>query len=45
MVERFSAVRDTKRVSQSYMKKRRGEEGDRGEHEEKRGDSREERQI
>ena len=45
MVKRFSTVRDTQKGSQSYMKKRRREEGDRGEQEEKKGDSREERQI
>ena len=45
MVERFSTVQGTQRVSQSYVKKRRGEEGDRSELEEKKGDSREERQI
>ena len=37
-MKRFSTVRDTHRGSQSYMKKRRGQE-------EKRGDSRGERQI
>ena len=44
MVKRFSTVRDTQKGPQSYMKKRR-EEGDRGQQEEKKGDSREERQI
>ena len=46
-------MRDNQRGSQSYMKNRRGrkeievstEEGDRGEHEERKGDSRGERQI
>ena len=45
MVKRFSTVRDTQKGPQSYMKKRRREEGDRGQQEEKKGDSREERQI
>ena len=46
MVERFSTMRDTQRGSQSYMKKRRGRrEIDRDEQEEKKGDSRGERQI
>ena len=53
MVKRFSTMRDNQRGSQSYMKNRRGrkeievstEEGDRGEHEERKGDSRGERQI
>ena len=43
MVKRFSPVRDTQRGSQSYMKER--EEGDRDEQEEKKGDSRGDRQI
>ena len=43
MLKRFSPVRDTQRGSQSYMKER--EEGDRDEQEEKKGDSRGERQI
>ena len=42
-MKRFSPVRDTQRGSQSYMKER--EEGDRDEQEEKKGDSRGERQI
>ena len=33
----FSTVRDSWRGSQSYMEKRRGQEGDRGHQEEKRG--------
>ena len=37
MVKRFFTVRDTQRGSQSYMEKRRGQEGDRGHQEEKRG--------
>ena len=41
MVKRFSTVRDTQRGSLSYMEKR--EEGDRGDQEEKRGKSKEER--
>ena len=41
MVKRFSTVRDTQRGSQSYMKER--EEGDTGEQEEKKRDSRGER--
>ena len=41
----FSIVRDTQRGSQSYMKEKEREEGDRGEQEEKRGDLRGERQI
>ena len=45
MVKRFSTVRDNLRGSQSYMKNRRREEGDRGEQEERKGDSRGERQI
>ena len=44
-MKRFSTVRDTQRGLQSYMKKRRREEGDRGEQEERKGDSRGERQI
>ena len=40
----FSTVRDPQRGSQRYMKKRRGA-GDRGEQEEKKGASREERHI
>ena len=44
MVKRFSPVRDIQRGSQSYMKEER-EEGDRGEQEEKKGDSRGDRQI
>ena len=43
MVKIFSTVRDTQKGSQSYMEKRRGkreigEEGDRGDQEEKRGE-------
>ena len=46
MAKRFSPIRDTQRCSQSYMKKRRGRrEIDRDKHEEKRGDSRGQRQI
>ena len=45
MVNGFSTVRDTQRGSQSYMKAKEREEGDRGEKEEKRGDLRGERQI
>ena len=37
MVRRLSTVRDTQRGSQSYMEKRRGKKGDRGDQEEKRG--------
>ena len=37
MVKRFFTVRDIQRGLQSYMKKRRREEGDRGEQEGKRG--------
>ena len=42
MVKRFFTVRDTQKGSQSYMEKRRGkreigEEGDRGDQKEKRG--------
>ena len=37
VVKRFSTVRDTQRGLQSYMKKRRREEGDRGEQEGKKG--------
>ena len=44
-MKRFSTVRDTQRGSQSYMKKRRGRKEIRDEQEEKRGDSRGERQI
>ena len=44
-MKRFSTVRDTQRGSQSYKKKGEREEEDRGEQEEKRGDSRGERQI
>ena len=48
-MKRFSPMRDNQRGSQSYMKNRRGrkeiEVGDRGEQEEKKGDSRGERQI
>ena len=44
MVKRFSTLRDTQRGSQSYMKKRRGRR-DRDEQEERKGDSRGERQI
>ena len=44
-MKRFSTVRDTQRGSQSYMKKRRGRREIRDEQEEKRGDSRGERQI
>ena len=43
MVKRFTPVRDTKRGSQSYMKKWRGRMEI--EQEEKKGDSRGERQI
>ena len=43
-MKRFYTVRDNQRSSQSYMKNRR-EEGDRGEQEERKGDSRGERQI
>ena len=45
MMKIFSIVRDTQRGSQSYMKEKKREEGDRGEQEEKRGDLRGERQI
>ena len=48
MVKRFSIVRDTQRGSQSYMEKRREEkreEGDRADHEEKRGNQKGERAI
>ena len=44
-MKRFSIVRHTQRGSQSYMKEKEREEGDRGEQEETKGDSREERQI
>ena len=44
MAKRFSTVRDTQRGSHSYMKKRRGRR-ERDEPEEKKGDSRGERQI
>ena len=44
MVKIFSTVRDTQRGSQLHEEEER-EEGDRGEQEEKKGDSREERQI
>ena len=37
MVKKFSTVGDTERGSQSYMEKRRGKKGDRGDQEEKRG--------
>ena len=37
MVKRFSTVRDTQRGSQSYMKKKKKETGDRGDQEKKRG--------
>ena len=37
MMKSFSTVRDTQRGSQSFMEKRRAEEGDRGDQEEKRG--------
>ena len=40
MMKRFSIVRHTQRGSQSYMKEKEREEGDRGEKEEKKGDSR-----
>ena len=43
-MKRFSPMRDTRRGSQSYMKKRRGRR-ERDEQEEKKGDSRGERQI
>ena len=43
-MKRFSTVRDNKRGSQSYMKNRRGRK-ERGEQEERKGDSRGERQI
>ena len=45
MVKRLSTVRDNQRVSQSYMKYRRGRKEIRGEQEERKGDSRGERQI
>ena len=38
-------MRDNLRGSQSYMKNRRREEGDRGEQKERKGDSRGDRQI
>ena len=38
-------MRDNQRGSQSYMKERRGRRGDREEQEDKKGDSRGERQI
>ena len=41
MMKIFSIVRDTQRGSQSYMKEEEREEGDRGEQEEIKGDSRE----
>ena len=44
MVKRFSTVRDNQRGSQLHEEYER-EEGDRGEQEERRGDSRGERQI
>ena len=44
MVKRFSTVRDNQRGSQSYMKNRRGRK-ERGEQEERKGDSRGESQI
>ena len=44
-MKRFSTVRDNLRGSQSYMKNRRREEGDRGEQKERKGDSRGDRQI
>ena len=43
-MKRFSTVRDTQRGSQLHEEEER-EEGDRGEQEEKKGDSRGERQI
>ena len=43
-MKRFSTVRDTQRGLQSYMEKRRGE-GDRGDPEETRGESKVEREI
>ena len=44
-MKRFSTMRDNQRVSQSYMKYRRGRKEIRGEQEERKGDSRGERQI
>ena len=44
LVKRFSTVRDIWSISELHEEEKR-EEGDRGEQEEKRGDSREERQI
>ena len=44
LVKRFSTVRDIWSSSELHEEEKR-EEGDRGEQEEKRGDSREERQI
>ena len=44
MVKRFSPMRDTQRGSELHEKEER-EEGDRDEQEEKKGDSRGERQI
>ena len=38
--KRFSTVRDTQRGSQSYMKKKKREQGDRGDQEKKRGTQR-----
>ena len=43
VVKRFSTVRDTQRVSQSYMEKRRGRRY-RGDQEEKRGSQKEREQ-
>ena len=45
MVKRFSTVRDTQRVSHSYMKKRRGRKEIDMSRRKKKGDSRGERQI
>ena len=45
MVKGFSTVRDTQRGSQSYMKKRRGRKEIEVSRREKKGDSREKRQI
>ena len=45
MVKRFSPVRDTQRGSPEVHEEEEREEGDRDEQEEKKGDSRGERQI
>ena len=45
MVKRFSTVRDTQRGSQELHEEEEREEGDRDEQEERKGDSRGERQI